>query len=68
MKKSNGVNEPNNPVKYDALVKAISKTYNAGQKRAYQAVNVTLVETYWAIGRHIVEFEQGGKATSDYGA
>lgn len=31
-------------------------------------VNAIWVHTYWVIGRHIVEFEQGGKEKSDYGS
>ena len=26
-----------------------------------------MVETYWQIGRYIVEFEQGGKQRAEYG-
>ena len=32
-----------------------------------RAVNSVLTATYWEIGRRIVEFEQGGKETSEYG-
>lgn len=52
---------------YDNLVGRISKSYLAGQKRAVQAVNTNLLQTYWEIGQHIVEFEQDGKATAAYG-
>jgi len=38
-----------------------------GRRRSYQAVNFAIVETYWNIGRMIVEEEQGGKARADYG-
>lgn len=33
-----------------------------------QAVNVQLVETYWQVGRQIVEFEQKGAVRAEYGA
>lgn len=33
-----------------------------------RAVNSTLVEAYWQVGRHIVEYEQGGNAKSAYGS
>lgn len=52
---------------YDNLVGRISESYLAGQKRAVQAVNTNLLQTYWEIGQHIVEFEQEGKATATYG-
>jgi predicted nuclease of restriction endonuclease-like (RecB) superfamily len=56
-----------NPQEYQNLVGKISETYTIGQVRAVQAVNVQLLETYWRIGQHIVEFEQGGKLRADYG-
>ncbi|MFA7446228.1 MAG: PDDEXK nuclease domain-containing protein [Flavobacteriaceae bacterium] len=52
---------------YQNLVGKISESYLAGQKRAVQAVNTSLVKTYWEIGQHIVEFEQDGKETAEYG-
>lgn len=52
---------------YRALLDQISQTYTQGRVRAMQAVNAQLVETYWQVGRHIVEFEQGGKLRADYG-
>jgi hypothetical protein len=39
---------------------------NARQK-ASRAVDVVQVQTCWEIGRHIVEFEQGGSARAEYG-
>ncbi len=36
--------------------------------KAYAAVNTTMVEAYWQIGRRIVEDEQGGSARADYGS
>ncbi len=52
---------------YQTLLTQISDTYSAGRSRAMQAVNVELIETYWQIGQHIVEFEQQGKARAEYG-
>jgi predicted nuclease of restriction endonuclease-like (RecB) superfamily len=52
---------------YTDLMGRISEAYVAGQVRATKAVNVHLTETYWQIGRDIVEFEQGGKARAEYG-
>lgn len=37
------------------------------RSRALRAVDVLHVQTCWEIGRHIVEFEQGGAARADYG-
>ncbi len=35
--------------------------------RALQTVNTALIETYWQVGRYIVEFEQQGSAKAKYG-
>jgi hypothetical protein len=52
---------------YRDLLQRISDTYTQGRLRAVQAVNAQLVETYWQVGQHIVEFEQEGKLRADYG-
>jgi predicted nuclease of restriction endonuclease-like (RecB) superfamily len=52
---------------YRHLLLKISDTYVSGQVKATQAVNIQLLETYWQIGRHIVEFEQGGNERAEYG-
>ena len=52
---------------YQHLLVKITDTYVSGQVKATQAVNTQLLETYWQIGQHIVEFEQGGNARAEYG-
>ena len=52
---------------YQYLLVKITDTYVSGQVKATQAVNIQLLETYWKIGQHIVEFEQGGNARAEYG-
>lgn len=52
---------------YLGLISKIGNTYLSGQKRAEQAVNTSLLNTYWSIGQYIVEFEQEGKITATYG-
>lgn len=52
---------------YKHLLEKISDTYVSGQVKATQAVNIQLLETYWQIGQHIVEFEQGGNVRAEYG-
>ncbi len=52
---------------YDELLNRIGSTVTQGVARALQAVNVHLMETYWNVGQHIVEFEQGGHAKAEYG-
>ena len=38
-----------------------------GRTKAYSAVNASMIETYWNIGRRIVEEEQEGKERAAYG-
>jgi hypothetical protein len=52
---------------YQNLLNRISTRYELGQSRVVQAINSTVVETYWHIGQYIVEFEQGGKEEAEYG-
>lgn len=52
---------------YRQLLEQISGAYALGRVRAGQAVNAQLVETYWQVGRHIVEFEQAGQVRAAYG-
>jgi hypothetical protein len=52
---------------YNHLLNHISETHTHGRVRAFNAANMALVETYWEIGRHIVEFEQGGDEKAEYG-
>ena len=52
---------------YQQLLEEISGSYIQGQVRAAQAVNLVLIDTYWQVGRHIVEFEQAGQQRATYG-
>jgi predicted nuclease of restriction endonuclease-like (RecB) superfamily len=53
---------------YNRLVEQIGGLLSEGRKKAGQAVNAILLETYWRIGKYIVEFEQGGREKSRYGS
>jgi len=57
----------NNTPDYILLLQQISDTYTQGRLQAVQAVNVHITQTYWQMGQHIVEFEQGGKTRAAYG-
>ena len=52
---------------YQRLLGRISKVFTEGRVRAHQAINAHITETYWQIGRDIVEFEQGGQVRAEYG-
>lgn len=53
---------------YKNLIQDIGAILDEGRKQAYKTVNNILVKTYWEIGKRIVEFEQYGKITSEYGS
>jgi len=53
---------------YKSLIQDIGSIFEDGKKQAYQTVNNILVQTYRKIGKRIVEFEQKGKITSQYGS
>ena len=59
-----------NPEKqpYSELIDKIGSLLQKGRQQAAQSVNVILVQTYWFIGQHIVEFEQKGNEKADYGS
>jgi len=45
----------------------VLKILAEGRNKAHAAVNTAMVETYWNIGRRIVEQEQHGKKRANYG-
>ena len=49
------------------LVDAIMQTVHQAQHNLVRAVNTTMVETYWQVGKYIVEFEQQGNVKATYG-
>ena len=51
---------------YEHLLAKISGTFSQGQAQAAQAVNTALIDTYWQVGQHIVEFEQAGQQPDLY--
>ncbi len=53
---------------YHALKAQIGELLAEGRRQAEKSVNTILVQTYWRIGRHIVEFEQQGQDRAEYGA
>ena len=50
---------------YNELLKGISGLYTNAQ--AARAVNTLMLNTYWEIGKYIVEFEQAGSIKAAYG-
>ena len=52
---------------YNELISQIGDLLQQGRRQAIYAVNEILVQTYWQIGKYIVEFEQNGAAKAEYG-
>lgn len=52
---------------YNCLIKAVSNLVKSARFRVVQTVNTEMVTLYWEIGRHIVEYEQGGSDRAKYG-
>ncbi|HFQ80971.1 MAG TPA: DUF1016 family protein [Desulfobacterales bacterium] len=53
---------------YTGLKERIKDLLRNGRREAVHSVNRILVQTYWHIGRYIVEFEQQGRDKADYGS
>lgn len=53
---------------YGQLVSDIGTLLSDARKQLAVAVNNVLVETYWHIGKHIVEYEQNGNERAEYGS
>ena len=49
------------------LLHSLRDLIQNARQRALRAVDAVQVQTCWEIGRHIVEFEQGGSARAEYG-
>lgn len=49
------------------LIATIRTLLTESRRQLQQTVNTTMVQTYWQIGRLIVEDEQQGQARADYG-
>lgn len=54
--------------KYEILIKNIGNLLSASREQATSEINYILVQTYWEIGRYIVEYEQQGQEKAEYGS
>lgn len=54
--------------RYGQLINNIGQLMKSARAKAAREVNSILVDTYWQIGRYIVEYEQGGKEKAVYGS
>ncbi|MCG3203461.1 MAG: putative nuclease YhcG [Elusimicrobia bacterium] len=51
----------------DALYQNIRSVLENARSATYHAINTTMVQAYWQVGRLILEHEQGGKSRAAYG-
>jgi len=52
---------------FGALIQDIRQIISNGRARAYASLNAVMTDTYWKIGRRIVEEEQHGSRRAEYG-
>ena len=57
----------NNKLTSPNLFSDVCGIIEQGRQQAYAAVNKSMIETYWNIGKRIVEEEQSGKERAEYG-
>ena len=50
-----------------AFVSDVCSIIEDGRQKAYDAVNNSMIETYWRVGQRIVEEEQNGSERAEYG-
>ncbi len=55
------------PAVLSSLLDSLRDLITQARQQVLRHVDVVQVQTYWQIGRHIVEFEQGGQARAAYG-
>ena len=55
------------PASYQDIYSEIKGALLQAREQAYSAVNLSMVQAYWQIGRIIVEHEQNGSLRSGYG-
>lgn len=57
----------NSKFSYVELIAQIGDLLALGREKAAHSINTILLQTYWKIGRYIVEFEQNGNEKAEYG-
>jgi predicted nuclease of restriction endonuclease-like (RecB) superfamily len=52
---------------YQSAINDIKKIISSGTENAYNAASKAMVQTYWSVGKRIVEQEQNGQERAEYG-
>lgn len=53
--------------KLNSLADNITTLINDAKSKLASSLNIAMVQTYWTVGKYIVEFEQKGNAKAEYG-
>jgi hypothetical protein len=59
--------QKSNASSYNRILADVSALLEEARHSSARAINSIMTATYWAIGRRIVEKEQGGEARAEYG-
>ena len=65
--RQNLVSSFSHPEGFPPLLETLRGLISGARQQVVRSANTIQVQTYWQIGRHIVEFEQGGEARAAYG-
>ena len=68
MKRKSESGVPVNPPPLEGLLDCLRGLIQDARNNALRAVDTIQVRTCWEVGRHIVEFEQGGANRAEYGS
>ena len=68
MSDTNIIQQDNNHVELEQLVDKIANEIEQGRIQLAININTTVKNTYWNVGRYIVEFEQKGASRARYGS
>lgn len=52
---------------FEVLLTDVRQIIENGMQQAYQSVNMAMLNTYWNVGRRIIEDEQHGNRRAEYG-
>lgn len=52
---------------FNTLLADVRQIIEKGLQQAYHSVNLTMLHTYWNVGKRIIEDEQHGNRRAEYG-
>ncbi len=53
---------------YEELIDKVGLVLQAGRRNIANAINLSIVNSYWQIGKYIIEYEQNGMERAEYGS